>query len=195
MDIEARIHQQFADHIETASHAASLLSPVIAQAASQIVGVLLQGGKLLSCGNGGSGASAQLLAAKMVNQHERERPGLPTIALNNAIATMTSVAANLSFEEVFSKQVGALGHPGDLLFAISCTGRPENILRAIQSAHEKQMQVIVLSGGDGGRLPEVLKETDLEIRIPTQSTARTTELQPLVIHCLCDLIDAQLLGS
>lgn len=194
MNPEEQIAQQFADHMEVASTAGSTLGPAIDQAASLIVGAVMQGGKVLTCGNGGSGAAAQLFTSKMINRHERERPGLPAIALNSGAATMTSVADDLSFDEVYGKQIAALGHPGDLLFVISCTGQSQNVLRAAQTAADKPMSIIALTGGSGGELAEQLRETDIEIRIPASSVARIEEMQLLVIHCLCELIDTHLMG-
>jgi len=195
MDLEDRIANQFAANIEATSTAATLLGEPVIQASTRIVETLLRGGKVISCGNGGSEAASQHFIAKMVNRFERERPGLPAIALSSATSTLTSVADELSFEHIFSKQLGALGHPGDVLLAISCSGNSANILRAVEAAEERQMTVIALTGCDGGQLSGMLREQDVEIRVPAEAIPRIQEVQLLVIHCLCDLIDAQLLGS
>lgn len=195
MDLEYRVAQQFAANIEHTSEAASQLAPAIARAATTIVESLLQGGKALSCGNGGAASASQHFMSIMVHRFQRERPGLPAVALNSASATMTSLADRLSYEHVFSSQIAALGHPGDVLLAISPHGTSENMLRAVHSAHERQMKVIALSGHDGGTLATLLQEPDCEIRVPGQEDPRIQEVQLLVIHCLCDLIDAQLLGN
>ncbi len=195
MDLEHRVAQQFAANIEHTSQAASTLGPAIAQASTAIVEALLQGGKVLSCGNGGSSAASQHFMAMMVHRFERERPGLPAIALNASSATMTSVADALSGEYIFSSQIAALGHPGDVLLAISASGDSANIVKAVRAAHEQQMKVIALNSGDGGKLAHNLQEPDCEIRVPGHNVSRVQEVQLLVIHCLCDLIDAQLLGS
>lgn len=194
MDLEQRVAHQFASHIEAASDAGVRLAAPIARAAALIVQSLLSGGKVLSCGNGGSAAAAQHFMSKMVNRFERERPGLPAIAINAGFA-MTSVADGMGCEQVFSRQVAALAHPGDTLLAISCSGESPNILHALETAHERQMHVIALTGCDGGRLAVSLREHDVEIRVPHASVPRIQEVQLLVIHCLCDLIDAQLLGN
>lgn len=197
MDLEHRVAQQFAANIETTSLAASTLAGVITAASTSIVESLLQGGKVLSCGNGGSASASQHFMAKMIHRFERERPGLPALALSSSSSTLTSVADDLalSCEQIFSSQVSALGHPGDVLLAISCTGDSANIIRAVEAAHEQQMRVIALNGGNGGDLGVALQEHDVEIRVPGESIARTQEVQLLTIHCLCDLIDAQLLGG
>jgi D-sedoheptulose 7-phosphate isomerase len=172
-----------------------LLAEPITAASGAIVASLLEGGKILSCGNGGSAGDAQRFTAKMIGQFERERPGLPAVALTSDSATLTAIANDYSFEEIFAKQVNAIGHPGDVLLAITTSGNSENVLRAVLAAQERQMRVIALTGRDGGNLVQQLGEGDIEIRIPAQSTTRIQELHLLVIHCLCDLIDQQLLGG
>jgi len=195
MDLEHRVAQQFAANIEHTTQAASTLGPAIARASTTIVEALLQGGKVLSCGNGGASSASQHFMAMMIHRFERERPGLPAIALSSSSSTMTSVADALSYEHIFSSQIAALGHPGDVLLAISASGNSANMLKAIDTAHERQMKIIALNGGDGGKLVDMLLEPDCEIRVPAQNPPRLQEVQLLTIHCLCDLIDAQLLGS
>ena len=195
MDLEHRVAQQFAAHMEYISQAASELSPTIARASGIIVEALLHGGKVLSCGNGGSSSASQHFMAMMTHRFERDRPGLPTMALNASSATMSSVADALSWEQIFSSQVAALGHPGDILLAISARGHSANLLRAVETAHERQMRIIALSGNDGGPLADLLLEQDCEIRVPGDNVPRIQEVQLVIIHCLCDLIDAQLLGN
>jgi len=195
MDLEHRVAQQFAANIEHTSQAASTLGPAIARASTTVVEALLQGGKVLSCGNGGSSSASQHFMAMMIHRFERERPGLPAMALNSSSATMTSLAEALSCEYIFSSQIAALGHPGDVLLAISASGQSANIIKAVQAGHEQQMKVIALNGGDGGKLATMLQEPDCEIRVPGHNVPRVQEMHLLVIHCLCDLIDAQLLGS
>jgi D-sedoheptulose 7-phosphate isomerase len=171
-----------------------LQGPIIA-AAELIVARLVNGGKLLSCGNGGSAADAQHFSSEMINRFERERPGLPAIALTTDSSTLTSIANDYRFDQVFERQIHALGQPGDLLLAISTSGSSPNVIRAVLAAHERDMFVIALSGRDGGELATQLAEADVEIRVPSESTARIQEVHLLVIHCLCDLIDQQLLGQ
>jgi len=195
MDLIQRVTQQFEASIQTKINAVGEIAEPIANAAAMIVGSLLEGGKVLSCGNGGSAGDAQHFSSEMLNRYERERPGLPAIALSTDTSTLTSIANDYSYEQVFAKQISALGHPGDLLLAISTSGNSGNIVSAIRVAEERQMNVIALTGRDGGEVARNLRERDIEIRVPSDSTARIQEVHLLTIHCLCDLIDTQLLGS
>lgn len=190
-----RVRQLFNASIEAHTLALATISEPIAVAADAIVSSLLEGGKLLCCGNGGSAGSAQLLAAKMLNGFERERPGLPAIALTTDSAILTAIANDHGYEEVFARQVNAIGHPGDVLLTISTSGNSANLARALQAAQERQMRIIALTARDGGMLGQLLGEGDIEIRVPTDAAARTQEIHLLVIHCLCDLVDQQLLGG
>jgi D-sedoheptulose 7-phosphate isomerase len=185
----ARIKQHFNDSIRTKQQSLELLAPVIAQAAGRISQTLDQGGKILSCGNGGSAGDAQHFSAEMLNRFEMERPGLPAVALTTDSSTLTSIANDYDYSQIFSKQVLALGNRGDALLAISTSGNSSNVIRAVEAAHTRNMQVIALSGHDGGELSGLLEDTDVEIRVPVNSTARIQEVHLLVIHCLCDLID------
>lgn len=195
MDLTERTRQLFADSIRTKQQSADVLSEPIARAAQRIVSRLLQGGKVLSCGNGGSAGDAQHFSSEMLNRFERERPGLPALALTTDTSTLTSIANDYHFELVFAKQVRALGQAGDLLLAISTSGNSPNVAAAVAAAHEQDMEVVALTGRDGGKLAASLTDEDVEIRVPAQSTARIQEVHLLSIHCLCDLIDRQLLGS
>jgi len=165
----------------------------IARAAADITQCLLTEGKILSCGNGGSAGDAQHFSSEMLNRFEMERPGLPAISLTTDTSTITSIANDYAFKEVFSKQVRALGRDGDVLLAISTSGRSKNVMQAIKAAHDRGMSVIALTGRDGGDIAGLLNEHDIEIRVPATSTARIQEVHILIIHCLCDLIDQQLL--
>jgi D-sedoheptulose 7-phosphate isomerase len=166
----------------------------VANAAEKIVQVFKQQGKVLSCGNGGSAADSQHLSSELLNRFEREREGLAAIALTTDSSTLTSIANDYKYENIFSRQVLALGDKNDVLVAITTSGNSTNVLAAIKAAHQKNMSVVVLSGNGGGKLPSVLKNTDIEIRVPSNSTARIQEVHLLVLHCLCDLIDQELLG-
>lgn len=188
------IRQTFASSIEAKQIAGEALAEPIARAARLIVDALLTGHKILSCGNGGSAGDAQHFSSEMVNRFERERPGLPAIALTTDTSTLTSIANDYAFDQVFSKQIKALGQTGDVLLAISTSGNSANVNDAILAAHDREMHAIALSGRDGGRMAGVLNENDVELRVPSQSTARIQEVHLLVIHCLCDLTDRQLLG-
>lgn len=194
MNLEQRLNQQFAAHIESVSESALYLSAPLIQASSVMVEGLLQGSKIISCGNGGSASVAQHFTAKMLNRYLRERSGLPAIALTGAGTTLTAIADTHGFEQVFAKQLEALGQPGDVLLAISTGGSCENIASGIQAARERQLRIILLSGG-GSPLGELLREQDVEIRVPSDDSARIQEIHLLAIHCLCDLIDTCLLGG
>jgi D-sedoheptulose 7-phosphate isomerase len=195
MDLVQRARRMFDHSIETKRKSAPLLAAPIAAAAQRIVGSLLQGGKVLSCGNGGSAGDAQHFSSEMLNRFERERAGLPALALTTDTSTLTSIANDYHFDEVFARQIRALGHPGDLLLAISTSGSSPNILAAVAAAHEQEMGVVALTGRDGGELAQSLCGDDIEIRVPSDSTARIQEVHLLTIHCLCGLIDEQLLGA
>jgi len=194
MELTDRVNTLFTNSIQTKTEAQSELAEPIVQAAELMVTRMLDGNKIMSCGNGGSAADAQHFSSEMLNRFERERPGLPAFALSTDSSTLTSIANDYDYDEIFAKQVRALGQPGDLLLAISTSGESPNINAAIEAAHEKDMHVVTLSGKDGGRMATLLKDGDHEIRVPSETTARIQEVHLLVIHCLCDLIDHQLLG-
>lgn len=185
----ARIRQNFADSIRTKQQCVEQLAGSIARAAGSISQALQDGAKVLSCGNGGSAGDAQHFSSEMLNRFEMERPGLAAVALTTDSSTLTSIANDHDYSQVFSRQVLALGNPGDILLAISTSGNSENIIRAAEAARTRDMRVIALSGRDGGRLRRQLRDGDIEICVPSDSTARTQEVHLLVIHCLCDLID------
>ncbi len=195
MDLTARIERTFHDSANTKLAAAEMLAPVIAKAATLLVQSLLNGNKILSCGNGGSAADAQHFSSELLNRFELERPGLPAIALTTDSSTLTSIANDYHYEEVFSKQIRALGQPGDVLLAISTSGRSPSIISAIDAAHEREMTVIALSGRGGGEIPKCMNKDDVEVRIPADSTARIQEVHLLAIHCLCELIDDEIFGQ
>lgn len=195
IELLLRIQQQFGASIETKIAAAELLPEYIALAGEKFVQCLLEGHKILSCGNGGSAADAQHFSAEMLNRFETERPGLPAIALTTDTSTLTAIANDYSFDEVFSKQIYALGQRGDLLLAISTSGNSTNIVRAIEAAHQRDMQVIALTGRDGGKIVSYLREDDVEIRVPAEATSRIQETHLLIIHSLCDIVDYKLFGE
>lgn len=192
MDLINRINQSFQDSISTKQMAADMLAEPIAQAAQAITQCILNGGKILSCGNGGSAGDAQHFSSEMLNRFEVDRPGLPAMALTTDSSTITSIANDYSYEQIFSKQVTALGQQEDILLAISTSGNSVNVNKAVEAAHERDMLVVGLSGKQGGELASLLSADDVEIRVPSESTARIQEVHLLVIHCLCDLIDHQL---
>lgn len=194
MDAVTRIQQTFNDSANSKLEAAEKLAPVIADAATLLVQQLLGGHKILSCGNGGSAADAQHFSSELLNRFEMERPGLPAIALTTDSSTLTSIANDFRYEEVFAKQIHALGQEGDVLLAISTSGRSPSIIKAIDAAQERGVRVIALSGRDGGEVPAHISDDDVEIRVPSDSTARIQEIHLLVIHCLCEQIDLQIFG-
>jgi len=194
MDMQARIRLNFEQSIRTKQDAMEALAEPIERAATRMVEALMSNHKVLSCGNGGSAGDAQHFSSEMLNRFEMERPGLPAIALTTDSSTITSIANDYSYEEIFSKQVRALGQSGDLLLAISTSGNSDNLIRAIEAAHERDVAVIALTGRDGGKMADTLEGGDVEIRVPGTSTARIQEVHLLCIHCLCDLVDRQLLG-
>jgi phosphoheptose isomerase len=189
-----RIRANFTDSIQTKIHAADSILNIIAEASEEIVQSLLEGHKVLSCGNGGSACDALHFSSEMLNRFKQERPGLPAIALSADISTLTAIANDYHFSDIFAKQVRALGQPGDILLAISTSGNSTNVVNAIKAAHDKQMVVIALTGCDGGKIVDFLQEKDIEIRVPANETARIQETHLLIIHCLCDIIDYRLFG-
>ena len=193
--LEQRIQQQFFDSADLKYAAAEILAKPIADAVGTIVGCITGGGKVLSCGNGGSASDAQHFAAEFVGRFERERPELGAIALTTDSSILTAIANDYDYNRIFSKQVRALGQSGDVLLAISTSGNSANVLAAIEAAHEREMTVIALTGRGGGKMTGVLRETDVHICVPHERTARIQEVHILAIHCICDGVDAQLLGD
>ena len=190
-----RITQHFADSIDAKIRSADALPPLIAQAAELMVQSLLSDGKILACGNGGSAGDAQHFVSELLNRYDRERPSLPALSLCADSMTMSYIANDYSFNEVYSKQIRALGQQGDILLAISADGQCPNLVQAIQAAHDRDIHVIVLSGSDGGDMARILHPEELEIRVPDHSPQRIQEVHALVIHCICDLIDEFLFSS
>ncbi|SAL84233.1 phosphosugar isomerase [Caballeronia choica] len=194
MSVE-RIQQHFRDSAAVKLESLETLAVPIAAAIDALFGALANGSKILACGNGGSAADAQHFAAELIGRFERERPGLPAIALTTDSSILTAIGNDYAFEEIFSRQIRALGQTGDVLLAISTSGNSVNVLAAIQEAHEREMIVIALTGKGGGVIAEVLAETDIHLCVPSERTARIQEVHLLTIHCLCDGIDAMLLGD
>lgn len=191
----ARTRNHFQESVRILRETMETLSPQIVAAAKRMVQAILADRKILACGNGGSAADAQHFSAELLNRFERERPGLPGIALTTDTSTLTSIANDYHFNDVFSKQVRALGQSGDVLLAITTSGNSPNVLRAVEAAHERGVVCVGLTGRDGGEMMRLLADTDVHICVPAASTARIQEAHAVVIHCLCDLIDHQLLGQ
>ncbi|ALA26106.1 phosphoheptose isomerase [Piscirickettsia salmonis] len=190
-----RIEQQFHESMATKEQALAELPTIIAGAAALIVQALIDGHKVLACGNGGSAGDAQHFSSEMLNRYERERPELPAIALTTDTSTLTAIANDYDYNQVFSKQVRALGNNGDILLAYTTSGNSKNILTAITTAQERNIKVIAITGRDGGEVARLLSEEDLEIRVSANKTARIQETHLLITHCLCDSIDNTLFGS
>lgn len=193
--IEQRIQQQFFDSADLMYAAAEVLSKPLAEAVEALVGCITAGGKVLVCGNGGSASDAQHFAAEFVGRFERERPGLAALALTTDTSILTAIGNDYDFNSIYSKQVQALGNPGDVLIAISTSGNSGNVLAAVGAAHAKDMTVVALTGRSGGKLGALLTDTDVHICVPHDRTARIQEVHGLALHCLCDAVDLQLLGE
>ncbi len=187
-----RIKSNFTESIQTKIAASEALAVPIEQAGMVMVQALLAEKKILTCGNGGSAGDAQHFSSELLNRYETERPSLPAIALTTDSSTITSIANDYSYEEIFSKQIRALGSPGDVLLAISTSGNSRNIIKAIEAAVARDMPIIALTGRDGGDIAGLLGDNDVEIRVPHARTARIQEVHLLVIHCLCEIIDTTL---
>ena len=195
MDTTQRVKNNFLESIQIKTESLDKLAPIIAEAAKAMANSLLNNHKILACGNGGSAADAQHFSAEMLNRFEMERPGLPAIAITTDSSTLTSIANDYQYAEIYSKQVRALGQKDDVLLAISTSGKSHNVIHAIDAAHDINMLVIALTGKDGGEIRSMLNNNDFEICVPTKSTARIQEVHIMIIHSLCDLIDLQLLGQ
>ena len=195
MDTTHRIRVHFADSAQLKLAAVDTLAPQIARAAALMTDCLLADGKILACGNGGSASDAQHFAAEMVGRFERERPELPAVSLATDTSILTGVANDYDFGQIFAKQVRALGRSGDVLLAISTSGNSGNVIAAVDAAHERELRIVALTGKGGGRVGELLTPNDVHLCVPHSVTARIQEVHILTIHCLCDAIDASLLGD
>jgi D-sedoheptulose 7-phosphate isomerase len=195
MDLIARVARNFEDSAQTKLNAVEAMAAPVAAAIETLTECLLAGGKILACGNGGSAADAQHFAAELIGRFEAERQELAALALTTDSSILTAVANDYSFNQVFAKQVRGLGHAGDVLLAISTSGNSGNVIEAIKAAHDQGLRVIALTGKGGGRIGEMLADADIHLCVPAERTARIQETHLLVIHCLCDGIDALLLGG
>jgi D-sedoheptulose 7-phosphate isomerase len=194
MDLNKRITQHFTDSAQVKLDVVKVLAEPLRVAAERMVQCLMNEGKILACGNGGSAADAQHFSAELLNRFEMERPPLAAVALTTDSSTLTSIANDYDYNQVFSKQIRALGQPNDLLLAISTSGNSRNVVEAVQAAHERQMGVIALTGKSGGTMAELLGPDDVHLCVPHANTARIQEVHILCLHCMCDAIDCLLLG-
>jgi D-sedoheptulose 7-phosphate isomerase len=194
MDLIARVARHFEDSAQTKLDAVEAMAAPIAAAIETMTHCLVNGGKLLACGNGGSAADSQHFAAELIGRFEAERQELAAIALTTDSSILTSVGTDYSFNQIFARQVRGLGHAGDVLLAISTSGNSGNVIEAIRAAHEADMRVVALTGRGGGQIGEMLSDDDIHLCVPAERTARIQETHLVAIHCLCDGIDALLLG-
>lgn len=195
MDFTQRVLSHFQESIAAKQSAADIMAAPTAEAAHAILACLMQDGKILICGNGGSAGDAQHFAAEMTGRFERERLELGAIALTTDTSALTAIGNDYGFDHIFSKQVRALGRSGDILIGISTSGNSANVMEAIRAAHEREMQVIALTGRDGGKIAAMLRDNDILLNVPHQRTARIQEIHILLIHALCDCIDSMLLDG
>jgi D-sedoheptulose 7-phosphate isomerase len=189
-----RIQQQFIDSADLKYQCAQTLAPMVEAATSAVLASVTGGGKVLSCGNGASAAAAQHFAASFVGRYERERPELAAFSLSADSAVLTGIATDFDARAIYARQVRALGHVGDVLLALTTSGNSANMIAAVEAAHERDMTVVALTGARGGRLAQLLRDTDVHVCVPHELPARILEVHHLVLHCICDGVDAQLLG-
>lgn len=194
MDLISRISENFSESAHLKLQSMDALAAPIAEAAERMVQSLKRDGKILACGNGGSAADCQHFSAELLNRFEMERPSLAAIALTTDMSTITAIANDYDFDQIFSKQVRGLGRANDVLVAISTSGNSRNVVAAIEAAHECEMTVVALTGRNGGKMAEILGQNDIHICVPANSTARIQEVHLLSLHCICDAIDCLLLG-
>ena len=195
MDLTSHLRQHFDEGIELRRRMADTMPAAIARAGTALAEALKGGRKALACGNGGSAADSQHFAAEIVGRFERERPGMPAVALTVDTSAITAIANDYDWASVFSRQVHALGQPGDVLLAISTSGNSNNVVEAIKAAHDKNMVVIALTGRDGGAMAKMLKPTDHHLNVAHPRTMRIQEIHLLAIHCLCEVVDNVILGE
>jgi len=195
MDLTAHLRSHFEEGIELRRRMAETLPALIAKAGEALAGALRDGHKALACGNGGSAADAQHFAAELVGRFERERPGMPAVALTTDSSALTAIANDYDFDRVFSKQVEALGAKGDVLLAISTSGNSRNVIEAVKAAQAKGLVVIALTGRDGGALGRMLRPADFHLNVAHARTMRIQEVHLLAVHCLCEVVDNVIHGE
>ncbi len=193
--LQTRVAAHFEESIAAKQQAVEVLAAPAAEAAQLMINCLMNDGKILVCGNGGSAADAQHFAAEMTGRFEKERMELAAVALTTDTSALTAIGNDYGFDHIFSKQVRALGRPGDILMGISTSGNSANIIEAIRAAHERDMQVIAFTGRDGGKIAGLLNDSDVLLNVPHPRTARIQENHIVLIHALCDCIDSALFGE
>jgi len=194
MNEQDKIKQLFDASIETKQTAAGSMLDQIARAIALLETAVKNGNKVLSCGNGGSAADAQHFSSEFINRFHQDRESLPAIALTTDSSTITSIANDYSYDEIFSRQVSSLGQAGDILLAISTSGNSANVVRAMQEASKRDMHIIAFTGRDGGKMSEFIRDQDVELCVPSNTTARIQEVHLLLIHILCARIDNRIFG-
>jgi len=194
-DLHELVKNQFSESIQTKILAADLLLPALLAAGDKLTECLLNGHKIMTCGNGASACDALRFASQMLTRFKGERPPLPALALTADTTAITAIANNHAYQDIFAKQIRGLGQSGDVLLVISTSGNSANILQAIKAAQDRHIGVVALTSQDGGKIVELLGESDIEIRVPTNDPARSQETNVLIIHCLCDIVDYQLFGQ
>ncbi|MGO3740728.1 phosphoheptose isomerase [Kerstersia sp.] len=195
MNMSSRVRAHFEANIAATQASMDVLTEPLALGIDILFNALVNNSKILACGNGGSAADAQHFIAELVGRFERERLPLAGVALNTDTSIMTAVGNDYGFEHVFERQVQALGQPGDVLVAITTSGNSANVLLAVEAAREREMRVIALTGKDGGSMHDLLSTDDVHLCVPSDRTMRIQEVHIVLLHALCDGIDALLLGD
>lgn len=189
-----RIQQQFIDSADLKYQSAPALAPLVEAAVAALLAGLTGGGKALACGNGAGAALAQQFVVHILGRHERDRPGLAAMALSADAAVASGIASRFDGRQVYARQIHALGLAGDVLIVFDTDGQAANLVSAIEAAHDREMTVVALTGARGGRVATLLRDTDVHIAVPHEQLSRVLEVQLLVLHCLADGLDTQLLG-
>ncbi len=195
INYDEKVREVFSQSVESIINSCEELYSDISRASQLISNQLVEGNRVYACGNGGGASDAQYFSSRFLSRFERERPSLPAICLSADATTLTSIANDQNFNDIYAKQIRALAQAGDVLVVISTSGNSSNLIQAVQSAHEKQMFVIVLSGNDGGDLGRILSADDIELRVPYESSARIKEVNLITLHCMCELVDKNLFGE
>tara|TARA_R110001599_G_scaffold65838_2_gene185917 strand:+ start:171264 stop:171863 length:600 start_codon:yes stop_codon:yes gene_type:complete len=195
MDYYQIISSNFQSTIETIAASVDSLAEPVHRASELMVKALLADRKIIACGNGADGALAQLFVCHLLSRFEHDRPALPALALNSDGTTLTAITETGGLNDIYSRQLRALGQPGDVLLCISSSGEANNLLRAAQAAHERNMEVVALSNATDSEFGTLLQPEDVEIRIDSLRRPRVLELHTMTLHCLCELIENSLFGN